>query len=79
MPQKPREKTSFRVTLPEEYLPRIDEVVEEDKYAGRSEFVMHLIRDYINERDRQKSLRLEYKIIEEKKKLKKIRSTNDEK
>ncbi|WP_400208887.1 CopG family ribbon-helix-helix protein [Candidatus Methanomassiliicoccus intestinalis] len=70
MPQKPPSKTSFRVTVPDEYLPRIDEIVEEDKYGGRSEFVMRLIRDYIDEKDRQRALQLEYKIIEEKKKLK---------
>ncbi len=71
MPQKPRDKTSFRVTVPEELLPRIDEIIEEDLYGGRSEFVMRLVRNYIDERDRQKSLKLEYKIIEEKKKLNK--------
>ena len=72
MPQKAREKTSFRVTVPEEYMPRIDEIVEEEKYGGRSEFIMHLVRSYISEHDRQKSLKLEYKIIEEKKKLNKL-------
>ena len=65
MPKKRPEKTSFKVSLPEPLVRRMDDAVYEDGYGGRSDLIDRLLRNYLDERDRLKSLNTEYQILQE--------------
>lgn len=70
VPKKLPQRTSFRVILPEDLIPEIDKIVQEDLYDGRGDFALRLIRDYIDERRRMEQTRMEYEMYLEKKKKK---------
>ncbi|AGN26985.1 hypothetical protein A3206_08075 [Candidatus Methanomassiliicoccus intestinalis] len=77
MPTKVPPKKSFRVLVPEELEPKIDKLVEEGHYNGKSDFAMRLIRDYIDKKEEEETVRKKYEILKAEKKLKE--SSNDEK
>ena len=77
MPTKVSPKKSFRVLVPEELEPKIDKLVEEGHYNGKSDFAMRLIRDYIDKKEEEETVRKKYEILKAEKKLKE--SSNDEK
>ena len=77
MPTKVPPKKSCRVLVPEELEPKIDKLVEEGHYNGKSDFAMRLIRDYIDKKEEEETVRKKYEILKAEKKLKE--SSNDEK
>ena len=77
MPTKVPPKKSFRVLVPEELEPKIDKLVEEGHYNGKSDFAMRLIRDYIDRKEEEEIIRKKYEILKLEGELKK--SSNNEK
>lgn len=68
MPKKLPKRVAFKILVPEDLIPEIDEYVAEGKYNGHGDFAFALIRKYIDERRHEKVIEHEYEILKIKKK-----------
>lgn len=71
MPKKLPKRVAFKVLVPEDLIPEIDEYVTEGKYNGRGDFAFALIRKYIDERRHEKVVEHEYELYKQKAKERK--------
>lgn len=62
MPKKLPRRIAFKVLVPEELMPEIDELVAEGQYNGRGDLALTLIRKYIDERRHEKVIEHEYEL-----------------
>lgn len=62
MPKKLPRRIAFKVLVPEELVPEIDELVAEGQYNGRGDLALTLIRKYIDERRHEKVIEHEYEL-----------------
>ena len=67
MPRKMPDKSSFRVVVPNVFMSKIDEIVQEDGYNGRSELALRLLRNYIDERKKNERIKMEYELMNKEK------------
>lgn len=65
MPKKLPKRVAFKVLVPEDLIPEIDEYVNEGKYNGRGDFAFALIRKYIDERRHEKVVEHEYELYKQ--------------
>lgn len=77
MPSKVPPKNSFRVLIPEDLEPKLNKLIEEGHYNGKSEFAMRLIRDYIDKKEEEETIRKKYEILKMEEKLKKSKDEKD--
>lgn len=62
MPKKLPKRVAFKVLVPEDLIPEIDELVNEGQYNGRGDLAFTLIRKYIDERRHEKVVEHEYEL-----------------
>lgn len=69
----------FKVMLPAELIPKIDKIISEEQYAGRGDFAIRLIRDYIDDKEERDKVNKQYEMFKEEKEKRLKESTDDEK
>lgn len=79
MPKRSTPKVMFKVMLPAELMPKIDKIISEEQYAGRGDFAIRLIRDYIDDKEERDKVNKQYEMFKEEKEKRLKESADDEK
>ncbi|WP_147554426.1 hypothetical protein [Candidatus Methanomassiliicoccus intestinalis] len=68
MPKRSPPKVMYRVMLPAELVPKIDKIIHDEQYAGRNDFTVRLIRNYLDEKEERDKISKQYEMFEADKK-----------
>ena len=67
MPKRSPPKVMYRVMLPADLIPRIDKIIHDEQYAGRNDFTVRLIRNYLDEKEEREKISKQYEMFKDEK------------